>query len=170
MNHSTNDKGECVISVGAPGSLARVQCEYPALIERLNALFSDSVDCYGRAVDRAIEMIRQAGIRSEMETNNLLSASHYGNEKPGSVAALVVSVATPNKELFKAAYVRHLKQCVRDFPGVYAWRESESEAVAARMLAALDRGDANINSHAFKRTCKEMGIKHTRKAIAEFLR
>ena len=35
MNYITNDKGESVIAVGAPGSIARVKAKYPALIYRV---------------------------------------------------------------------------------------------------------------------------------------
>jgi hypothetical protein len=32
-NHIKNDKGESVIAVGAPGSVARMLCEFPVLIQ-----------------------------------------------------------------------------------------------------------------------------------------
>jgi hypothetical protein len=73
VNHVTNDKGVSVIAVGAPGSLARVKVEYPRLIERLNALYNGEAK-----LDVAIEEIRSKGITSELETNSLIEASHYG--------------------------------------------------------------------------------------------
>lgn len=39
MNYIKNDKGEMVIAVGAPGSLARLRCQYPKLRERVNVLW-----------------------------------------------------------------------------------------------------------------------------------
>ena len=35
MNHTTNDRGETVIAVGAPGSVARIRVEHPVLLERI---------------------------------------------------------------------------------------------------------------------------------------
>lgn len=39
MNHIYNDKNELVIAVGAPGSVERARCEWPALIARLRRSF-----------------------------------------------------------------------------------------------------------------------------------
>lgn len=36
-NHITNDKGEVVIAIGMPGSDAYLECEFPALIEKMRA-------------------------------------------------------------------------------------------------------------------------------------
>lgn len=92
MNYTVNDRGESVIAVGAPGSIERVKCERPQLIEELNKLYSESFDAYGRNVDRAIQMIRAAGIFSYLETNSVLTASDYHKEEHGSVTSLVMRV------------------------------------------------------------------------------
>lgn len=78
MNHITNDRGETVIAVGAPASVARVQVERPRLIERLNSIFFQECDSPARALDEAIEAIRAEGIKSPLETSSLLKASHFG--------------------------------------------------------------------------------------------
>lgn len=78
MNHVKNDRGEIVIAIGAPASIARVKVEYPELINQLNSIFS--FDLPRRAIDEAIEAIRAKGITSYLETNSLLKASHYGKE------------------------------------------------------------------------------------------
>ena len=93
MNHVTDDYGRIVVSVGAPGSIERVKVERPKLIDRLNSLYFQAYNSPGRAVDCAVEMIRAAGIRSELETASVLKASHYGEEIPGSVTDLVCSFA-----------------------------------------------------------------------------
>lgn len=172
MNYTENDNGQSVMAVGAPGSLARVKVEHPALIERLNALYHDSCDSYGRGVDRAIEMIRATGIRSEMETNNLLAASNYAEEKAGSVTSMVVAIASPNGELFDREYKAQLRDAMQTMPGQYGYTHycvDETEKLAVRMLEAVRKGSANINSPTFRKTCKALGIKHTQKSIREFL-
>ena len=93
MNTITNDHGQSVLAVGAPGSIERVKVEYPKLIARLNTLYHEACDSPGRAVDEAVQMIRDAGITSYLETNSLLAASDYSLERSGSVTALVMGVA-----------------------------------------------------------------------------
>lgn len=39
MLKTINDKGETVTAIGAEGSDARIQCEYPALCERIDNFF-----------------------------------------------------------------------------------------------------------------------------------
>ncbi len=80
MNHIINDYGQTVIAVGAPGSIARVTVEYPKLINRLNSLWLSSYSTSTRCIDEAIEMIRNEGINSTLETNSILQVSHYGNK------------------------------------------------------------------------------------------
>ena len=98
MNHVTDDYGRTVIAVGAPGSVERVKVERPKLIDRLNSLYFQEYDSPGRSVDCAVEMIRDAGIRHELETASVLKASHYGAERPGSVTDLVCSFANAGGE------------------------------------------------------------------------
>jgi len=90
MNHTTNDRGEYVIAIGAPGSIARVTVEYPMLIAELNDLYENAGDCYGRMVDEAVKLIRASGIKSKLETQSVLAASYYGQEPEGSVTSLLL--------------------------------------------------------------------------------
>lgn len=53
MNSVTNDRGETVIAVGAPGSYARVVCERPKLIADIAQLIFDS-GIKGRAEQNAV--------------------------------------------------------------------------------------------------------------------
>jgi len=93
MNHIINDKNESVIAIGAPGSFERVKVEFPALIEKLNNLYWACYECYGHSVDEAVEIIRTAGIKNPMETNNLLLASDYSQDVgKGSATDLVLVV------------------------------------------------------------------------------
>jgi hypothetical protein len=93
MDHIIDDYGRTAIAVGADGSIERVKVQRPRLIERLNSLYFQAYECRGRAVDEAIQMIRADGISSEIETNAILMASHYGEEPDGSVTSIVMRVA-----------------------------------------------------------------------------
>jgi len=88
VNHVVNDKGEMVIAIGAPGSIERAKVQWPALIERLNRLYASAYESYGKAVDEAYQMIRDAGVKGRMETDSILLASDYRNESEGSVLSL----------------------------------------------------------------------------------
>ena len=92
MNYLTDDYGRSVISVGSPASVERVKVEYPKLINNLNSLYYSAYDCAGKAVDEAVQLVRDAGITSKMETNSILMASCYGQEPRGSVTQLVLSM------------------------------------------------------------------------------
>jgi len=98
MNHVIDDYGRIVVAVGAPGSIERAKVERPKLIDRLNSLYFQAYDFPGRAVDCAVEMIRAAGIRSELETASILKASAYGEERPGSVTDLVCSFTNAEQQ------------------------------------------------------------------------
>ena len=97
MNHIIDDRGTSVISIGAPGSLARVKVQWPRLIERLNALYFSAYESHGKAIDEAVEMIRDSGITSEMETTNIILSSHYKDEPIGSVTHIVCLVGTAKR-------------------------------------------------------------------------
>ncbi len=90
MNHTTNDRGETILAVGASGSPIRAKAEWPELINRLNFLYLESSGKPGRAVDDAVMLIRAVGVTSYMETSSILEASLYGYEPPGSLAAYVI--------------------------------------------------------------------------------
>lgn len=75
-----------------------------------------------------------------------------------------------NLEAWASVYADKLREVRSERPELYAWPDSETDAVLARMLAAFAKDSYNIDSLAIKRTCKHFGIKHTRKAIREVLR
>jgi len=68
-----------------------VKDQYPDLIKRINDLYIRSYSTYGRAVDRAIEIMREAGIQSALETQAILRASLYNQEGSGSVAKMIIT-------------------------------------------------------------------------------
>jgi hypothetical protein len=78
MNRIMNDEGRLVEAIGAPSSLERVKAERPKLIDTLNRLYEASFGGYGRGIDEAIEIIRAKGVKSQLETRNILLASKYG--------------------------------------------------------------------------------------------
>lgn len=71
--------------------------------------------------------------------------------------------------IFMATYERQLLVSMRAFPDDYAYGIGDVPKVLERMRLAVWRGSFNKHSPAFERTCKELGIKHTYKAIREFL-
>lgn len=73
-----------------------------------------------------------------------------------------------NMDRFKATYAKQLEQVRRDKPDYYTWTWDQLPIVTARMLDAIEKGSFNKDSLAFKQTCKELGIKHTYKAIRDF--
>ena len=62
------------------------------IVDRLNEIFWENYDGPGRGVDQAIEEIRIRGIADYEKTGQLLKASCYGKERPGSVTSLVLAV------------------------------------------------------------------------------
>ena len=74
-----------------------------------------------------------------------------------------------NLERFAKAYRKHLKEAVTADPQNYAYAADRTDIIADRMLAALEKKTASKDGYAFKKTCKELGIKHTYQAIYAYL-
>lgn len=70
---------------------------------------------------------------------------------------------------FRAAYMLHLAKAHNASPETYAWSVEELPAIVDRMVAALARGDANIDSPAIKAACKTCGFKPGIARIRQFL-
>ena len=79
------------------------------------------------------------------------------------------SIHPGNLQCFLDVYRGHLFKSVTEQPNYYAWPISDFDKVFERMSKAIERGSFNKDSKAFKDTCKELGIKHTYKAIREFI-
>jgi hypothetical protein len=73
----------------------------------------------------------------------------------------------------REVYIRHLKRVCTLKSDDYPWYNGDDDrvqVVADKMMSALERGTANISdSLAFKGACRELGIKHTRKALDAFI-
>lgn len=75
-----------------------------------------------------------------------------------------------NLDNFMTIYEKHLTQCLAEEPDRYAWvGKLTVRIVVDRMRPAIVGGTFDKRSEAFKRTCNELGIKHTYKAIKAFL-
>lgn len=74
-----------------------------------------------------------------------------------------------NLNTFLEVYRENLIKCVTQYPDEYVWPISEIERVMDRMENAIVRGSFNKDTRAFKLTCKELKIKHTYKAIKDFI-
>ena len=73
-----------------------------------------------------------------------------------------------NKQRFFEAYKANLERCMAEKPYDYMPGIS-AETIFERMAPAIERGSFNKDSDSFKRTCKQLGISHTYKAIAAFI-
>lgn len=74
-----------------------------------------------------------------------------------------------NLQCFIDIYEESLKEARIKYPNEYLWPDSEFEKVMEKMKVAIEKGTFNKDSHAFKITCKKLGIKHTYTSIKEFI-
>lgn len=76
-----------------------------------------------------------------------------------------------NFECFMEVYSEALVKCVSDFPEDYPWYKEglPIQTVVERMRVALNSGSYNHDGRAFSATCKKLGIRHTRRAIEQFI-
>lgn len=77
MNNCLNDKDESVLAVGAPASFERVKVEWPQLISDIRDELASST-AYGYPKPDMVAMCRSRGIKSPMETNNIINAALVG--------------------------------------------------------------------------------------------
>jgi hypothetical protein len=98
MNHVINDRGETVIAVGAPGSLARARCERPGLIEQLGVMRgSEEIEGKLGAADSCVVLatrLHGEGIISPLESSAVLTAAGYAE---GSIAEVWKQLAVVNE-------------------------------------------------------------------------
>ena len=81
MNYLHNDRGQRVIAEGAPGSQARVRCEYPQLISELTEMRRK-----GKTPSAALGHIRKAGVRGMLDYESLLIEAGYTPTEAASQA------------------------------------------------------------------------------------
>jgi len=73
------------------------------------------------------------------------------------------------KEAFRKAYMIELARQHALKPEIYVWPISELPTVVDKMIAALERGGANIDSPAIKAACKVCGFKPSIQRIRDYL-
>jgi len=71
---------------------------------------------------------------------------------------------------FGEIYTDELRKARASKPSDYFWPESDLPKIAAKMLDAVERGSFLKDSPSFKATFRKLGIKHTYKACAAWLR
>lgn len=77
-----------------------------------------------------------------------------------------------NLDNFFALYLKNLEKAIEENPNSYAYSKDKAKEVADRMKKAVHEkgiGGVNIDSPAFKKTAKELGIKSTYKDIEKYL-
>ena len=73
-------------------------------------------------------------------------------------------------DIFKAELIKQYHNLKDDPEYLAVFRWNTPEDLAYKMMAAFIRGSANKDGKGIQRTCKALGIKHTYKAINEFLK
>ena len=68
-----------------------------------------------------------------------------------------------------ACYAVNLRKAHAKYPDRYAWPIEGLESVVTKMRRALIENSYNHDGYAFAWTCKELGFKHTRQNIEDFL-
>ena len=75
-----------------------------------------------------------------------------------------------NVEKFKAELTRQYYKLINDPDYIVVFSKMTPEELAEKMIPAFIRGSASKDGKGIQRTCKALGIKHTYKAINEFLK
>ena len=71
--------------------------------------------------------------------------------------------------IFANTYRENLKRLLAEKPESFAFPASEANIVADKMIVAFDKGTYNKDGLAIIATCKALKIKHTYKAINEYI-
>ena len=71
--------------------------------------------------------------------------------------------------ILRESLTRHLTDLVRENSDRYFYGESEIPTVVERFLNAMQSGQFHTSSEAFRRMCKELGIKPTERGVAKFI-
>jgi hypothetical protein len=89
-------------------------------------------------------------------------------EKESQMTESRPSAREVNVGRFMVVYGRVLREMVEADPKAFAWPASQAPVVAENMGRAFLTKSYNHDGKAMKKTCKELGIKHTRKAMEAF--
>lgn len=74
-----------------------------------------------------------------------------------------------NWTAFRQTYLEELRKAVTEHPEEYAFGLDAVDLVWQKMLEAVLNGTFSKDGYAFKATCKKLKIKHTYKAIGQYL-
>ena len=74
-----------------------------------------------------------------------------------------------NLQCFLDVYKIELEKNVKAKPDEYSYTMGQLDEVFGRMASAIERGTFSKESHSIRMTCKILKIKHTYKAIKEFI-
>ena len=70
---------------------------------------------------------------------------------------------------FRDEYVTQLDDAVRNYPREYCYSPDQVPGVVERMMHAIEHHTFSKDSRAIRATCRALGIRHTYKAIYEWL-
>ena len=74
-----------------------------------------------------------------------------------------------NFECFIEVFTQKLLRFLETHPQDYAYSKEQLPILMPRFRESIKTGNFNKDGHAIKATCKELKIKHTYKAIKEFI-
>jgi len=102
-----------------------------------------------------------------METNK-----NKGEESMNTISTKCSNRAYDNNNQlrFFSMYATNLQNAVEQFPEEYSFIGGNIELAIVRMFVAFKKGTYNKDSRAIKATCKQLNLKHTYKAINNYLR
>lgn len=78
-------------------------------------------------------------------------------------------IKTTNQLKFLEVYKKNLRDCIKENPDNYRINESNVEDFGERFIIGFMKFKSSKDGMAVKRTCKELGIGYTYKAIEEYL-
>lgn len=101
----------------------------------------------------------------ENESNSVNYIGH--NDGYNYKLSKIKEDTTDNFNLFCTTYLKHLTDQMTKHPDQYL--SNDIYLTYSRMRHAIANMSFNKDSESFKKTCKELGIKHTYKAIKSFM-
>ena len=80
MNYIQNDKGEWVIAIGAPASIARAAIQYPLLIETIDEMYAQGAwreEAVNFIKEQPVNLNSKQTITSQYEIESILYHTMY---------------------------------------------------------------------------------------------
>lgn len=75
-----------------------------------------------------------------------------------------------NIDKFMEVYAKVLPEVRKEHPDLYTWPEEQTPQVLEKMKVAFEKGTFNHDGLAMRKTCKALGIKHTRTSMLTFFK